>query len=68
MMEKRWILKQVDEEKVARLQQELKIHPVHCRLLIERGIETFEAAKTIFPYRCILFAPPFFDEGYAKGY
>lgn len=48
MMEKRWTLKQVDEEKVARLQQELKIHPVHCRLLIERGIETFEAAKQFF--------------------
>jgi single-stranded-DNA-specific exonuclease len=48
MMEKRWTLKQVDEEKVARLQQELKIHPVLCRLLIERGIETFEAAKQFF--------------------
>lgn len=48
MMEKRWTLKTVDEEKVIHLQNDLKIHPVHCRLLIERGIETFEDAKRFF--------------------
>ncbi len=47
-MQKRWTLKPVNEEKVAALQQELKIHPALCRVLVLRGIETYEQAKHFF--------------------
>ena len=48
MKQKRWTLKQVDEAKVAELQQSLKIHPALCRLLVERGIESFDSSKSFF--------------------
>lgn len=47
-MQKRWAIKQTDEQKVNALQQELKVHPVLCRLLVQRGIETYEQAKKFF--------------------
>ncbi len=47
-MQKRWAIKQTDELKVNALQQELKVHPVLCRLLVQRGIETYEQAKKFF--------------------
>ncbi len=47
-MQKRWVIRQADEEKVNALQQELKVHPVLCRLLVQRGIETYEEAKKFF--------------------
>lgn len=47
-MDKRWNLLRADEEKVHALQQALKIHPAICRLLVQRGIETFEAAKAFY--------------------
>jgi single-stranded-DNA-specific exonuclease len=48
MKQKRWTLKQADEAKVAELQQSLKIHPALCRLLVERGIESFDSSKSFF--------------------
>ena len=47
-MQLRWVVKQADEQKVKTLQQELKVHPVLCKLLVQRGIETYEAAKKFF--------------------
>ena len=47
-MQLRWAVKQVNEQKVNALQQELKVHPVLCKLLVQRGIETYEAAKKFF--------------------
>ncbi|MEZ5012944.1 MAG: single-stranded-DNA-specific exonuclease RecJ [Chitinophagales bacterium] len=47
-MEKRWVIKEVDEAQADALQKELRIHPVLCRLLIQRGITTFDAAKKFF--------------------
>ncbi|GIV33982.1 MAG: single-stranded-DNA-specific exonuclease RecJ [Chitinophagales bacterium] len=47
-MQKRWLLTDVDEEQVISLQRELKIHPVICRLLVCRGITTFEDARLFF--------------------
>ncbi|MBP6624765.1 MAG: single-stranded-DNA-specific exonuclease RecJ [Chitinophagaceae bacterium] len=47
-MEKKWTLKEVDEERVKSLQQSLNIHPALCKLLIERQIESFEEAKIFF--------------------
>lgn len=39
---------QVDEEKVKVLQDALKIHPAICSILVRRGIETFEQAKSYY--------------------
>jgi single-stranded-DNA-specific exonuclease len=47
-MEKRWNILSADKEKIDSLQQLLKIHPVLCKILIQRGIETFEQAKDFF--------------------
>ncbi len=47
-MEKRWNILQADVLKVQALQNALKIHPLLCELLVQRGIDTFEAAKHYF--------------------
>lgn len=48
MMEKRWKILRADEEKVNSLQEALKIHPVLCQVLVQRGIDSFEKAKDFF--------------------
>lgn len=47
-MQKRWKILSADEEKVSQLHKTLKINPVLCRILIQRGIETFEQARDFF--------------------
>src|ERR1700676_5565293 len=47
-MEKRWKIKYADERKVTALADALKIHPLLSRILVGRGIENFEEAKTYF--------------------
>lgn len=48
MVEKRWRLNSYDKEKAAVLFRELKIHPVLCAILVQRGIDSFDAAKAFF--------------------
>src|SRR5689334_14311806 len=47
-MEKRWNICEVDEEKVKHLQESLRIHPLLCKLLVARGIETYEQSRDFF--------------------
>lgn len=48
-MEKRWVLdKSFDETAAHRLAQELKVSPVLGRLLLKRGIDSFEGARSFF--------------------
>src|SRR5450631_1176106 len=47
-MEKRWKLKYADETKVLVLAEQLKVHPLISRILVGRGIENYEDAKTFF--------------------
>jgi single-stranded-DNA-specific exonuclease len=47
-MQKRWNILQADEKKTISLQQVLNINPVICKILIQRGIETFDEAKNFF--------------------
>lgn len=47
-MEKRWHILEADSAKVAALQTALKIHPILCELLVQRGIENFDKAKQFF--------------------
>ena len=47
--DKKWILKNVaDEETVTRLSSELGIDPVLTRLLVQRGVGTFQEARAFF--------------------
>ncbi len=47
-MEKRWNLISANPAHVRALQDALKIHPILCELLVQRGITDFEAAKQFF--------------------
>lgn len=47
-MQMRWNYVSVDAAKVEKLQESLKIDPVLCQLLVQRGIEDFEQAKAFF--------------------
>lgn len=47
-MYKRWEILTADEQKTQALHAELKIHPVLCKILVQRGIETFEQSRNFF--------------------
>ena len=47
-MEKRWNLISADSNVTRVLKDALKIHPILCELLVQRGITDFEAAKKFF--------------------
>jgi single-stranded-DNA-specific exonuclease len=47
-MQKRWNILQANQTKVQALHESLKISPVLCRILVERGIETFDQARSFF--------------------
>jgi len=47
-MTKRWNLLQADQAAVEQLRDQLKISPVVCRILAQRGIYNFDAAKAYF--------------------
>lgn len=48
MQNKRWTLVNTDHALATELHRSLGINKVLCQLLVTRGIETFEAAKTFF--------------------
>lgn len=57
-MQKRWNILPADERKVNALQQSLKIHPVLCKILVQRGIDSFDKAKDFFrPQLSLLHSP-----------
>lgn len=58
-MEKKWTFKNTDEQRVSTLQSALKIHPAICRLLVQRGIETYQAARSFFRTDAGLLHDPF---------
>lgn len=47
-MEKRWKILSGDESKIANLQQTLKISYPLCKILVQRGIDTYDKAKDFF--------------------
>jgi single-stranded-DNA-specific exonuclease len=47
-MEKRWIIRETPVEKARQLAEQIKIHPVLCNILAQRGVYDYEAAKTYF--------------------
>lgn len=47
-MEKRWRLLPVDTEKTGLLQERLKINPLLCQMLVQRGIDTYDKSFHYF--------------------
>ncbi|MGZ8536988.1 MAG: single-stranded-DNA-specific exonuclease RecJ [Flavisolibacter sp.] len=47
-MEKRWRINSVDQTKAESLFRDLKIHPVLCNILAQRGIDTYDKARQFF--------------------
>jgi len=47
-MQKRWKILNAPEEEVKQLQLSLKVSPLICKMLVQRGIRTFEEAKNYF--------------------
>ncbi len=47
-MQKRWTIHQAESDHVANLQRELKINPILCKLLVNRGIHNYNDAKLFF--------------------
>ena len=47
-MQKRWTILQADYIKIEALAKELNIHPTICKILVQRGIETFDQARNFF--------------------
>lgn len=48
LMKKRWNILQANPAAVANLRQALGIHPLLCKILVQRGISTFNDAKNFF--------------------
>ncbi len=48
VVSKRWRIKNVNELKTEELFSALKIHPTICRILVQRGIGTYDLAKDFF--------------------
>lgn len=47
-MQKRWTIEQADAQRIQQLQQQLKIHPALCKILVQRGMDSYEKAKDFF--------------------
>jgi single-stranded-DNA-specific exonuclease len=47
-MNKRWRILSSNQEKTNSLFKELKVHPAICNILVQRGIDTYEKAKSFF--------------------
>jgi len=47
-MEKRWKILKADAAAADNLRAELKIHPVLCQILVQRGLDSFEKARQFF--------------------
>ena len=47
-MEKRWRINNADQATAESLFRGLKIHPVLCNILVQRGIDTYDKAKQFF--------------------
>lgn len=67
MTEKQWIYETADEAIVENLQESLKIHPIFCQLLAQRGIETYEEAKLFFRPQLTHLHDPFLMLGMEKA-
>lgn len=47
-MQKRWKIAEPNPQQVKELQSSLKIHPILCQLLVQRGVANYQKAKAFF--------------------
>jgi single-stranded-DNA-specific exonuclease len=66
-MQKRWNILQADASTAASLQQELKISEIICRILVQRGITGYEAARIYFRPDATQFHSPWLMKGMDKA-
>jgi single-stranded-DNA-specific exonuclease len=66
-LEKRWTLLPADDTKVSALHESLKVHPALCRLLVLRGIETYDEAKAFFRPSLDTLHDPFLMKGMSRA-
>lgn len=60
---KRWSIKEVDAQIVNELQASLRVHPAICKMLVARGIHTFDQAKLFFRPQLTDLHDPFLMKG-----
>lgn len=58
-MQKRWNILIADELKVEKLQNSLTINKILCKILVQRGIDTFDKAKNYFRPQLIHLHDPY---------
>lgn len=66
-MQKRWEFTEYDVTEATELHQQLKVHPIFCQLLVQRGINTFEAAKKFFRPQLSHLHDPFLMKGMERA-
>src|SRR4051794_21465213 len=66
-MEKRWKVLDSAPEKVASLQEELKINKVICQILAQRGFDTYNKAKDFFRPQLSMLHDPWLMKDMDKG-
>ena len=66
-MEKRWRILSSNQDKTDTLFRELKIHPALCKILVQRGIESFDKAKQFFRPQLSALHDPFLMKGMDKA-
>ena len=64
---KRWSIKEVDAQIVNELQVSLRVHPAICKMLVARGIHTFDQAKLFFRPQLTDLHDPFLMKGMQKA-
>jgi single-stranded-DNA-specific exonuclease len=64
---KRWSIKEVDAQIVNELQASLRVHPAICKMLVARGIHTFDQAKLFFRPQLTDLHDPFLMKGMQKA-
>jgi single-stranded-DNA-specific exonuclease len=64
---KRWSIKEVDAQIVNELQASLRVHPAICKMLVARGIHTFDQAKLFFRPQLSDLHDPFLMKGMQKA-
>jgi len=66
-MTKRWNILQADEVKVQQLQEALKINKVLCKILVQRGIESFTQSKSYFRQQTAMLHDPYLMKDMGKA-
>lgn len=62
-MKKRWKFTEYNPEEAEELHNSLRVHPIFCQLLVQRGIKTFDQAERFFRPNLAHLHDPFLMKG-----